>query len=267
MAERIDYYRSAMHGIHAMQADSSRTFARHSHEEFGIGLIVRGAQRSFSGRGTVEAGPGDIIMVNPGEVHDGQSLEEGGRAWRMLYIQPTVWQQLAGELAEQEGCAQPLLLPQVRDSGLRQQFMRLFALLGGERKAGLEQEQAMLQLLSRLMSAHGYRPQPSVCSADIARVRAALDDEPSQAHSLAVLATLAGTSRFRLLRSFAHQLGCSPHDYLQQRRLTLARGLIAQGRPLADVAAAAGFADQSHMNRVFLQRLGITPGRYARAMY
>jgi hypothetical protein len=72
MAERIDYYPSALHGIYTMQADSSRTFARHSHEEFGVGLIVRGAQRSCSGRGMVEAGPGDIIMVNPGEVHDGQ---------------------------------------------------------------------------------------------------------------------------------------------------------------------------------------------------
>lgn len=267
MTERIDYYRSALHGIHAMQADSSRTFARHSHEEFGIGLIVRGAQRSFSGRGMVEAGPGDIIMVNPGEVHDGCPLDEGGRAWRMLYIQPALWQQLAGELAEREECSLPLLLPQVRDGGLRQQFMRLFALLGGKAQAGLEQEQAVLLLLARLMPAHGYRPQPSVCSAGIARVRAALDDEPAQAHTLSVLAALAGISRFRLLRSFSYQLGCSPHDYLQQRRLTLARGLIAQGRPLADVAAAAGFADQSHMNRVFLQRLGITPGRYARAMY
>jgi AraC-like DNA-binding protein len=266
MAERIAYYRSAMHGIHAMQADSSRTFARHSHEEFGIGLIVRGAQRSFSGRGMVEAGPGDIIMVNPGEVHDGQPLLEGGRAWRMLYIQPALWLQLAEELTEQDGRPQPLLLPQLSDVCLQQQFVQTFAMLCGEVATGLQAEQAMLQLLSRLLPAHGYRPPSSACSANIARVRALLDDEPAQAHSLSTLAQLAGISRFRLLRSFSQQLGCSPHDYQQQRRLSLARGLIAQGRPLADVAASSGFADQSHMNRVFLQRLGITPGCYARAL-
>ncbi|WP_199052864.1 AraC family transcriptional regulator [Aquitalea sp. ASV15] len=266
MAERIDYGRSIMQGIHAMQADSSRTFARHSHEEFGIGLIVRGAQRSFSGRGTVEAGPGDLIMVNPGEVHDGQPLQDGGRAWRMLYIQPALWQQLAEELAEHAGSPQPLLLPQLSDAGLRQQFVQVFALLCGQAAASLPAEQAMLQLLSRLLPAHGYRPPSSGCSAAIARVRALLDDAPTQSHSLSTLAELAGISRFRLLRSFSQQLGCSPHDYLQQRRLSLARGLIAQGRALAEVAAAVGFADQSHMNRVFLQRLGITPGRYARAL-
>lgn len=266
MAERIAYYRSALHGIHAMQADSSRTFARHSHDEYGIGLIVRGAQRSFSGRGMVEAGPGDIIMVNPGEVHDGQPMQDGGRAWLMLYIQPVIWQQLAEELAEQDGHPQALLLPQLTDVGLGQQFIRAFTLLCGEAASGLQAEQAMLQLLSRLLPAHGYRPPSSACSADIARVRALLDDEPTEPHSLSTLAELAGISRFRLLRSFSRQLGCSPHDYLQQRRLTLARGLIAQGRPLADVAATVGFADQSHMNRVFLQRLGITPGHYARAL-
>ena len=266
MAERIAYHRSALHGIHTMQADSSRTFARHCHEEFGIGLIVRGAQRSCSGRGMVDAGPGDIIMVNPGEVHDGQPLQEDGRAWRMLYIQPALWQQLAEELAEQEASPQPLLLPQLSDAGLRQQFVQVFALLRGEAVAGLPAEQAMLQLLARLLPAHGYRQAASACSASIARVRALLDDAPTQPHSLSALAELAGISRFRLLRSFSQQLGCSPHDYLQQRRLNLARGLMVQGRPLADVAAAVGFADQSHMNRVFLQRLGITPGRYVRAL-
>lgn len=266
MAERIAYYRSALHGIHTMQADSSRTFARHSHEEFGVGLIVRGAQRSCSGRGMVEAGPGDIIMVNPGEVHDGQPLQEGGRAWRMLYIQPELVQQLAGEWCEGDAAALPLLPPLAQDALLRQQFCRLFARLDQPAHSPLADEQALLLVLAQLLGRHGSRRLPKMCSADIARVRAVLDDEPALAHSLSALAELAGISRFRLLRSFSQQLGCSPHDYLQQRRVTLARGLIAQGRPLADVAAAVGFADQSHMNRVFLQRLGITPGRYVRAL-
>uniref|UniRef100_A0A8W7PZK5 HTH araC/xylS-type domain-containing protein n=1 Tax=Anopheles coluzzii TaxID=1518534 RepID=A0A8W7PZK5_ANOCL len=264
MTERIAYYRSALHGIHAMQADSSRAFARHSHDEYGIGLVVRGAQRSFSGRGMVDAGPGDIIMVNPGEVHDGQPMQDGGRAWQMLYIQPVIWQQLAEETGRAGGLSAATAA--AADAGLRQQFMHLFALLDGNAPAELAQEQALLQLLARLMRMHAYRPPPSVYSAAIARVCAALDDEPAQAHSLSALAELAGISRFRLLRSFSRQLGCSPHDYLQQRRLTLARGLIAQGVSLAAVAATSGFADQSHMNRVFLQRLGITPGCYAQAL-
>ena len=75
-------------GIEAMVADTTCTFARHFHEDFGIGLIHRGAQKSMSGRGLIEAGPGDVITVNPGEVHDGAPLNDAGRGWRMLYLPP-----------------------------------------------------------------------------------------------------------------------------------------------------------------------------------
>jgi AraC-like DNA-binding protein len=47
------------------------------------------------------------------------------------------------------------------------------------------------------------------------------------------------------------------------RRLALARAAIASGTSLADAAATAGFADQSHMTRHFKRAYGLTPGRWA----
>jgi AraC-like DNA-binding protein len=41
-----------------------------------------------------------------------------------------------------------------------------------------------------------------------------------------------------------------------------ARRLISGGEGFADAAAACGFADQSHMTRAFLKRMGITPGAF-----
>ncbi len=42
-----------------------------------------------------------------------------------------------------------------------------------------------------------------------------------------------------------------------------ARRLLRSRRRIADVAAATGFADQSHLNRHFKRLVGITPARYA----
>jgi AraC-like DNA-binding protein len=58
----------------------------------------------------------------------------------------------------------------------------------------------------------------------------------------------------------------TPHAYLMQVRADRARRLIAGGTPLAEAAAGSGFADQSHMTRLFIRAYGITPGAYAAAL-
>jgi AraC-like DNA-binding protein len=53
---------------------------------------------------------------------------------------------------------------------------------------------------------------------------------------------------------------------LVQRRIHLARRLIAQGRSLVESALMSGFADQSHMTRIFVRTYGVSPRTYADAV-
>ena len=69
-------------------------------------------------------------------------------------------------------------------------------------------------------------------------------------------------SRFHLLRGFFRATGATPHAYILQRRVRLARQLLAAGEELTEASARAGFADQSHMTRAFVRQLGVTPARY-----
>jgi AraC-like DNA-binding protein len=66
---------------------------------------------------------------------------------------------------------------------------------------------------------------------------------------LDTLAAITGTNRFRLGRAFKGAFGMAPHAYLIQLRLSRARHLLAQDNTPAQVAAALGFADQSHLGR------------------
>ncbi len=122
---RVTHYRRADDGIEAISLDTDRAFPRHAHDEFGVGVIVSGAHRSWSGCGTVDARAGDTIMVNPGEVHDGLPLgARAARSWRMLYLTPAL---VAGFAAE-EGCGGvELAHPAVRDARLAAAVERLFA--------------------------------------------------------------------------------------------------------------------------------------------
>ena len=93
-----------------------------------------------------------------------------------------------------------------------------------------------------------------------------LDDVPEAPATLADLAALAGVSRFQLLRGFARATGVTPHAYLLQRRVRLARQLLIAGRAPAEAAQEAGFADQSHLTRAFRRQFGVTPARYRAAL-
>ncbi|HEV7478399.1 MAG TPA: helix-turn-helix domain-containing protein, partial [Burkholderiales bacterium] len=58
--------------------------------------------------------------------------------------------------------------------------------------------------------------------------------------------------------------GTSPYRYSLMRRLEFVRARLNAGRPTADLALEAGFADQAHFARLFKGAFGVTPGRYAR---
>lgn len=45
------WLRCRVGGVEAVAADTARSFGRHTHDQYGIGLIARGAQKSASGRG------------------------------------------------------------------------------------------------------------------------------------------------------------------------------------------------------------------------
>jgi AraC family transcriptional regulator len=80
--------------------------------------------------------------------------------------------------------------------------------------------------------------------------------------SLSDIAAAAHLSPFHLSRIFKKATGVTPHQYLLQVRVNSARSLLSAGagnRSLAEVAAAVGFSDQSHLTRHFKRLLGVTP--------
>ena len=81
--------------------------------------------------------------------------------------------------------------------------------------------------------------------------------------SLPALAALAHLSEFHFARMFRVSMGCSVHDWVAARRLDRARALLREtALPLADIAAACGYAGASHLSRHVKAATGATPGLY-----
>jgi len=236
-------------------------FEPHRHDTYAIGLTLDGVQ-TFYYRGEKRVSrPGEIIILHPDEVHDGGAGAEDGLRYRMLYLEPSLLQRcLDAESSSLPFVDQPIVVdPRLRsvldgalgdlDEGLNElQVDDLVA----EIAQGLVRHARMpLKPLGRLARR----------SADLAR--AYLEANSTRPVRSQELEKIAGLDRYALSRHFRAAFATSPHRFLLMRRLQRARSLIGAGDPLAEVAAAAGFADQSHLTRQFKKAFGVTPGRWA----
>jgi AraC family transcriptional regulator len=77
------------------------------------------------------------------------------------------------------------------------------------------------------------------------------------------IARAAGLSKYHLGKAFRTSTGMTLHSYVLARRMRRSREFLANSDlPLAHIAQAVGFSSQSHFTTVFLERTGVTPGRY-----
>jgi AraC-like DNA-binding protein len=129
--------------------------------------------------------------------------------------------------------------------------------------AGLsgDDELALAEALSQLASGPAW-PAPHRdrdLTAAVAQTVRARYAEPT---SLGELAAATGYSVFHTCRVFRATTGLTIHGFRRELRLRHALARILDGsEPLTEVAAATGFASQSHLTNLFRARFGVTPAR------
>jgi AraC family transcriptional regulator len=81
--------------------------------------------------------------------------------------------------------------------------------------------------------------------------------------SLEQLAHECKLSVTHFAKAFARSTGISPHRWLMQRRVDVAKDLmLTTDSSLVEISLKCGFSDQSHFTRVFAEATGETPGRW-----
>ncbi len=239
-----------MRGLEVLEAQFvTYSFDRHTHDTFAIGVIDEGAATLWSQGSTLVAPRGSALVVPPAQVHTGGRHRDAAiLSYRMIYP-GAEWLAIV-----------------VVDGALRAELGLLCAALLGPAST-LERQERLVGVLRRLLA--GHTADRALVAAPLAarRARDFLHAHATEAISLISLATLVDLSPSQLIRVFRRCFGFTPHAYQTQRRIEIAKHLLAQGAPPATVAADTGFADQSHLNLHFKRRVGVTPAAYRRAHF
>jgi len=246
-------------GIELYRAHILRhAFEPHTHEAFGLGAIESGVE-GFRYRGAEHLAPqGSVVLMNPDELHTGRAASEAGWRYRMLYIDSQEIERIAGEPG---WWFEDVVRHDVPGA------QRVTSLLNDLWQASepLAFDSALFTLVSEFRRyARVPRPAPDERAHRFAPVIDYMRSNLCFRLSLDDLAGVAGLSPFHFLRRFNAQYHATPQQLLMALRLIEAKRMLASGLPPAQVAAAAGLADQAHLTRAFSRRYGVTPARYQR---
>lgn len=239
-------------------------YARHSHETFSIGAITRGESTYINREVHLRVCEGTVVLMNPGDVHACNPIDGLPWSYVMLYVD-TAW---LGELQRTLGLSQlpefqPLSSIMSLDGALYEGLLRLYGVLIDEGLSTQDKQDAATAFFTLALQTLEVAPQPHSEAHDkLQRAAAFMQDHCAQALKIDDICAAAELSPSYLIRAFKKLYGMTPHAFLLNQRVQLARLLLKRGEPLAEVALASGFADQAHFQRAFKQLLAATPGQY-----
>jgi AraC-like DNA-binding protein len=257
--ERAEILRSAdLRGLEVLNASyETFAFAPHRHAAHVVALVESGTH-AFDHRGRVVIAPaGTIVFLDPEERHTGYGYRRSEWSYRVLYLEPTWFAELAG--------ATPHFEPSAARDDVLADLIRALCRTMREPSTALAQQVLMLAI-ARHSLRHSDQRMPAVRAMSepdaVRRARELIDDRYDENLTLSELASASGLSPYRLCHSFSRSVGFAPHEYLTCRRIERAKMLLRSGLPPADVAVVVGFCDQSHLTRHFRRRVGVTPAQY-----
>lgn len=228
----------------------------HEHDDAYLCLVAAGSySQQSSGRDT-DCRPG-LLLVHPhGHRHANRFAGSGARCLSVF---------LSAGLAADAGVRRLLGDHRVLQLPGADRLLRRLEreLAANDDAVALALHAAVFELVAQACRLEHAPGQPRW----LGRVLERLHDDPLATPSLQALASLAGVHPAHLARCFQQAQGVSVGEYQRGLRIGIACKALAEGRrPIAAVAAEAGFTDQSHFARVFKRMTGQTPRDFRHGM-
>lgn len=233
---------------------SSMPYKTHQHHTVSLGVILEGITCSQIDGVDYELSVGDMVLIPAYRAHSCNPMAGTKRSYHMLYMD-AMWCTNVFDGMSSNMCFDTSD-PVIRDAASYPAI-----------KAWLDQFSAMntngLAMLQQLLKEHGTlkpKDRPDECYA--APEQVFMESEKN----IAQLAHENGLSREGYIRAIKRKTGLSPLALRHNERIEQAKVLIAQGKPLVEVALAVGYQDQSQFHKHFVHYSAATPKQYQNAI-
>ncbi|NVB37634.1 AraC family transcriptional regulator [Pseudenhygromyxa sp. WMMC2535] len=287
---------------HAWGPNSALPLSPHFHDEYLICAQLRGDEECQVGGKTEHFQAGDVVLINPQQVHTGNQTGNQELEYLSLYVDRAFVEGLARELGAPTRSPEFTVVKADHDGRLVDGLLALLRASSGSSlyptprvppdpeielpSAGdpaASAEQIELDVAAALQDVvllafeefsnlrqPMLRSSKRVAHRKIARALEFIHDLDGREQgppsvSLDELAEIAELSKYHFLRQFSSVVGMTPGAYLRTLRLChAARKLRTSDAPILEVALSVGFADHPSFSRAFARHMGMTPSEYQR---
>jgi AraC-like DNA-binding protein len=241
-----------------------------------IGVILHGTQERHWQDFVGTFGPGDVWFCKPLEPHAWRFVTETGVSVSLVFAMEFLGEEVLGDMPWLTLFSVPVVhRPRVTDATMR----RMVLAVGEEMRREIEERphawMAALRvcLLRFLLTVgrdwappDGFADRSGALPRNMKRIMPALDalrDSAAVRPTLREAAAACGLSAAQFNRVFRKTMGTSFSEFaLRSRVSAAARYLLTTDLTTETIAEHTGFADHSHLHRMFVRHYRCTPRQY-----
>ncbi|MEO9804363.1 MAG: AraC family transcriptional regulator [Reichenbachiella sp.] len=262
----VQYYdTSNLEGV-SISSTSYRNhyFPRHFHDHYTIQLIEEGVNEGFTESDSYKIGDGGLLLINPGELHAGNSLDNQTLKFHTIRIE----EKLIRAICERNEIFQHTDLRFNTRPIYRQESSARMRTLIADITAGrvMDIEASFEELFMILIQNHSNTKVPTRPTAhthlDLARQF--ICDHFREELTLGQIAENCHLSPYHFSRQFKKKYGLTPFQYLRNVRIEKAKALLTK-HSISQTALQTGFFDHSHFLRNFKRIEGVVPSCFLKA--
>ncbi len=251
--------------------NSSNHYDKHFHDTFSIGCIEDGNVSFLCQNKTYDIKQNTLVVINPNVVHACNPVENEARTYHMVYLD-TQWCKGLQEIIFGK-LDRFIEIPSIslEDKELCDKFIKLNYILLDQEVFYLEKEELLQEFLIVLFTKYSKLKPVNYKEKDkgtdiVKKAQEYIKENLNTNLTVKQISGYLGISEFYLIKLFKQTTHITPHAFLLNQKIILAKELLTKDADISQIAYQLGFSDQSHLNKIFKKLVGTTPNSYKKDM-
>lgn len=262
--------------LHRITTYNMGTFY-HRHEAYELYLFLRGNVNFYIENSCYRLEPGDLLVINPEEMHRSFSLDETEYERVTINLQKSYLHRISTPVTHLSACFDYRPMGKGNIVHLEDAQLKQFLQFTSDLEKALASDaygtdiQANCCIAQLLVLTNTVFQNASFIPTDIMPdlVRKTMDYIEAHLAQDITLEQLASTFHLNstyISRQFKKHTGLTLRSYIVDRRIALAKSYLYEGLSITEACYQSGFSDYANFIRSFTKTVGISPGRFAKKM-